>query len=63
MDKPANAPFGQYRLLAELGRGTTGVVYKAQDSLFPRLVALKTIPPVAGADMRLQVARLHREAL
>jgi len=62
VDQPEKPKFGQYILLAELGRGTTGIVHKAQHSLAHTLVALKTIEPVVGVDMRVQVARLHREA-
>lgn len=59
LDKPR---FNQYLLVAELGRGTTGIVYKAQHRRFPRLVALKTILLVTGVDMKVRVARLLREA-
>jgi serine/threonine-protein kinase len=34
---------GRYRVLGELGRGATGVVYRAQDPAIGRIIAIKTI--------------------
>jgi serine/threonine protein kinase len=43
MESPAAHNFGRYQLLAEIGRGAMGVVYKAFDPKIARNVAIKTI--------------------
>jgi len=35
--------FGRFRVVAELGRGAMGVVYRAEDTTLDRVVAIKTI--------------------
>ncbi|HXJ55605.1 MAG TPA: protein kinase, partial [Verrucomicrobiae bacterium] len=53
--------FGDYELLAELGRGGQGVVYRARHRGLGRLVALKTIPPAHLASRHAR-ERFRQEA-
>jgi serine/threonine protein kinase len=63
---PAQAPdelgrLGPYRVLAVLGAGGMGVVYKAEDPQLKRLVALKAMLPTMGASESAR-KRFLREA-
>lgn len=52
---------GIYELVAPIGRGGMGEVWKALDTKLKRDVAIKTLPPELAAD-RERIARLEREA-
>jgi serine/threonine protein kinase len=52
---------GKYEVLAELGHGAMGVVYRARDPIINRLVALKTITTGVADDPAL-LQRFYREA-
>ncbi|MBK9241496.1 MAG: protein kinase [Acidobacteria bacterium] len=52
---------GQYQILAELGRGGMGEVYRARDTKLNRDVALKILPDVFAGDPD-RLARFTREA-
>jgi serine/threonine-protein kinase len=54
---------GRYEIVAEIGKGAMGTVYKAVDPLLDRTVALKTISVAANdPDLAEYEARLYLEA-
>ena len=60
--EPGIGDLGDFRLIAEVGRGGMGVVYEAVQRLLNRQVALKVLPFAAAMD-KIQLRRFQTEAL
>src|SRR5260370_4029441 len=61
MPLSAGTRFGPYEILASIGAGGMGEVYRAKDTRLKRDVALKVLPE-AFANDRERMARFQREA-
>jgi TolB-like protein/tRNA A-37 threonylcarbamoyl transferase component Bud32 len=61
MSLPAGARLGPYEIVAPLGAGGMGEVYRARDTKLDRHIALKVLPAIALTDLAAR-ARLVREA-
>ncbi len=62
MTLAAGTRLGAYEILAPIGAGGMGEVYRAKDSKLKREVAIKVLPETLGADPDA-LARFEREAL
>src|SRR5712664_1125373 len=61
MGLTSGTKLGPYEIVAPLGAGGMGEVYRARDTKLGREVALKLLPPLFAADAD-RVARFEREA-
>jgi len=61
MPLPAGTRLGTYEILAPIGAGGMGEVYRARDTKLDRDVAIKVLPPALAEDPE-RLARFEREA-
>ena len=61
MSLTSGTRLGPYEILAPLGAGGMGEVYRARDSRLDRIVAIKVLPDAFGGDPE-RLARFEREA-
>jgi eukaryotic-like serine/threonine-protein kinase len=61
MPLPAGTRVGPYEIVAPIGAGGMGEVYRAGDAKFDRDVAIKILPPIFANDSG-RFARFEREA-
>ena len=61
MTLAAGTRLGSYEIVAALGAGGMGEVYKARDTRLDRAVAIKVLPPALAADPQFR-ERFEREA-
>ena len=54
MPLPAGSRLGLYEIVAPLGSGGMGEVYKARDTRLDRIVAIKVLPPHVASDPDLK---------
>lgn len=64
MHETGEKQIGRYEILAELGRGAMGVVYKARDPQLDRIVAIKTLRLDLGPELQADLRRrFYQEAM
>ena len=62
MPLPTGAKLGPYEIVAPLGAGGMGEVYRARDTRLQRDVAVKVLPPAFASDLE-RLRRFEQEAL
>ena len=62
MSLPAGTPLGPYEIVAPLGAGGMGEVYRARDARLDRTVAIKILPDAFANDPE-RLARFERDDL
>jgi eukaryotic-like serine/threonine-protein kinase len=61
MSLPPDTHFGPYEIIAQIGAGGMGEVYRATDTNLKRQVAIKLLPAAVASDVE-RLARFQREA-
>jgi serine/threonine-protein kinase len=62
-EDPLPEKFGRFKVLEQLGRGAMGIVYRAQDDMLMRTVAIKTVALTGSSKERdIHEARFLQEA-
>ena len=61
MTLPVGTRLGSYEIVAPLGAGGMGEVYRARDPKLNREVAIKVLPAAVAADVE-RLSRFEREA-
>jgi eukaryotic-like serine/threonine-protein kinase len=61
MPLSAGARLGPYEIVALIGAGGMGEVYRARDTRLDRIVAVKVLPPELAGDPQFR-ERFEREA-